>query len=93
MSGGARFCWQQITVLLKAVSPNAFEPARFNWWRGVCACEHTLISLSVGVLQMSLRKEIQRSSFQNSRLMLLQMTYDLVATTIAFQGAGRYLHS
>lgn len=42
---------------------------------------------------MSLRKEIQRSSFQNSRLMLLQMTYDLVATTIAFQGAGRYLHS
>lgn len=43
---GAKFCWQEITVFLKAASPNACELAGFNLWGGVgvCAHAHTLIS-------------------------------------------------
>ena len=93
MSGG-RLCWQEITVLLKAVSPNACEPAGFNLWGGVslCTCTHACFLTSVGVLQISMRKEIQRLSFQNSCLMLFQMACDLLNITIAFQAGGRRLH-
>lgn len=86
---GAKFCRQEITVLLKAASPNACEPAGFNLWGGVCLPVHTHLFLTgVDVLQISMEKEIQRWSFQHHCLMLVQMAYDLPNIKIAFHAGG-----
>lgn len=54
----------------------------------LCTCTHAYFLTSVGVLQISMRKEIQRLSFQNSCLMLFQMAYDLLNITITFRQVG-----
>lgn len=90
---GAKFCWQEITVLLKAASPNACEPAGFNLWGGVCLCmcTHTDFLQALMYYKLAWRKKSKDGSFQHRCLMLVQMAYDLPNITITFHAGGHLL--
>lgn len=94
-SKDVRFCWQQITVLLKAVSPNAREPAEFYSPGGVRVrtCAHAYFLQTLVFCKISTRKETVKSSFQSNCLVCRQMTCDLWSITIAFQAGDPCLHT
>ena len=94
---GARFCWQQITVLLEAFCLNVREPAAFNL-QGVvslctCARVHRIFFFtSVGVFITNYHeKRSPKMELQNNSLVLLQMTCDLRRTTVVFQPGERFM--
>lgn len=91
---GAKFCWQEITVFLKAASPNACELAGFNLWGGVCLCTytHTYFLQALMYYKLAWRKKSRDGEFSASLSNLVQMAYDLPNITIAFHAGGRLLH-